>query len=394
VKILNIFNYYLEQGGEACAVKDISESLSQVTDLERCDFSSADWVGASAPALWKQAIWMLRNPASLNKIREHQQRFKANAWLVHNVFPVGSAAILAEAKKFDVPIIQYIHNFRPFSVSGYLWAGNRIAAGGLSRNYWQEIRHGAWQHSRSKTAWLAFVLSLSHALGWWRSVKTWIAISDFMRDKFISAGVRAEDIFTLRHFWKPRTQDSEIRDGTHYLYLGRLTEAKGILVLLNAWEILEREAGTAAPRLLIAGGGPMRSAVIARCERMTRVKYVGQLGDDAKARALQGARAVIVPSVWWEPLGLVVYEAYDYCRPVLAAASGGLPETIVEGETGLLHEPGSAEQLADHVMQVEADGNRRRSMGRRGRAWLEQNADETDWRERFIEIAKHAVNAN
>jgi glycosyltransferase involved in cell wall biosynthesis len=394
VKILNVFNHYLEQGGEAFAVEAISESLSQVIDLERCDFFSADWVGANAPAFWKQAIWMIRNPASLNHIRERQLQFKPDAWLVHNVFPVGSAAIYCDAKRLGVPIIQYIHNFRPFSVSGYLWADNRIAAGGLSRNYWQEIRNGAWQHSRSKTAWLAFVLSLSHTLGWWRNVKTWIAISDFMRDKFISAGVPAKMIFTLRHFWKPRTRDSEVCEGTHYLYLGRLTEAKGLLILLDAWEILEREAGTAAPPLLIAGEGPMRSAVIARCERMTRVKYSGHLEEDAKARALAAARAVIVPSIWWEPLGLVVYEAYDYSRPVLAAASGGLPEIVPDGETGLLHGPGNAEQLAQQVMQLERKPEKRRTMGQRGRLWLEQNADETDWRERFIEIATHAFNTN
>jgi glycosyltransferase involved in cell wall biosynthesis len=259
-------------------------------------------------------------------------------------------------------------------------------------NYWQEIRHGAWQNSRSKTAWLAFVLSLSHALGWWRNVKTWIAISDFIRDKFISAGVRAEDIFTLRHFWKPRTHDNEVCDGAHYLYLGRLTEAKGALVLLDAWEILEREAGTAAPGLLIAGEGPMRSAVIARCERMTRVKYAGRLEEDAKARALQAARAVIVPSIWWEPLGLVVYEAYDHSRPVIAASSGGLPEIVLDGETGLLHAPGNAEQLARQVMQLEREPEKRRTMGQRGRLWLEQNADEAKWQEEFIKIAAHALN--
>jgi glycosyltransferase involved in cell wall biosynthesis len=391
VKILNVFNHYLEQGGEAFAVEAISKSLSHVVDLERCDFSSADWVGANAPAFWEQAIWMFRNPASLNTICEHQRRFKANAWLIHNVFPVGSASIYLKAKQLGVPIIQYIHNFRPFSVNGHLWVDNQIATGGLSRNYWPEIRHGAWRSSRSKTAWLAFVLSLSHALGWWRNVKTWIAISDFMREKFISAGVRAEDIFTLRHFWKPRAHDREVSDGAHYLYLGRLTEAKGISVLLDAWQILEQESGKGAPRLLIAGEGPMRPAVIARCERMTRVKYLGQLGEDAKASALEAARAVIVPSIWWEPLGLVVYEAYDYSRPVLAAASGGLPEIVHHGETGLLHARGNAEELAQQVMQLEKEPEKQRTMGQRGRFWLEQNANEAKWQKEFVRIATYAL---
>jgi glycosyltransferase involved in cell wall biosynthesis len=392
VKILNIFNHYLEQGGEAFAVDAISASLSQVVDVERCDFSSADWVGENAPALWKQAIWTLRNPVSLNKVCERQRHFKADAWLIHNVFPVGSAAIYPEAKRLGIPIIQYIHNFRPFSVSGYLWADNRIAAGGLSKNYWQEIRYGAWRGSRPKTAWLALVLSLSQTLGWWRNIKTWIAISDFMRNKFISAGVPAKDIFTLRHFCKPRVNNVEPAGDSHYLYLGRLIEAKGISVLLDAWEILERELGGAAPRLLIAGEGPMRSAIMTRCERMARVKYVGHLDEQAKALAIEEARAIIVPSIWWEPLGLVVYEAYNYSRPVLAASSGGLPEIVVDGETGLLHEPGNAKQLAQQVMQLEREPEKHRTMGLRGRTWLEQNADETKWQREFMKILEHALN--
>src|SRR6202011_559581 len=107
MKILNIFNEYLERGGEARAVETITDSLSNFVELERCDFFSADWVGPAAPAPWKQALWMMHNPASVSKIREHQRRFKPNAWLVHNVFPVGSAAIYSEARRLDIPVIQY-----------------------------------------------------------------------------------------------------------------------------------------------------------------------------------------------------------------------------------------------------------------------------------------------
>src|SRR5437867_3050021 len=200
MKLLNIFNHYLEPGGEAHAVEAISDSLSRVVDVEDCYFNSADWTGNHAPAIWKQAIWTLRNPKSLNEVREHQRRFQPDVWLFHNVFPVGSAAIYREAKRLGIPIIQYIHNFRPFSVSGYLWARNRMITAGLSGSYWEEVRYGAWRNSRVKTAWLALVLYVSRALGWWDSVKAWIAVSQFMRDTFISAGIPAERIFTLRNF--------------------------------------------------------------------------------------------------------------------------------------------------------------------------------------------------
>jgi glycosyltransferase involved in cell wall biosynthesis len=393
VRILNIFNHYLERGGEAHAVEAMGESLAQISDLERCEFFSADWTGPTAPAKWKQALWMIRNPESLRKLRACERSFKSDVWLVHNVLPVGSVAIYSEAKRLGIPAIQYVHNFRPFSVNGYLWAGGHMAPGGLSKNYWEEVRTGAWQNSRGKTAWLAFVLLLTHALGWWRGVKAWIAISDFMRQKFISAGVPAEKIFTLRHFWKPRSEEYA-NCGQHYLFLGRLAEAKGVNVLLDTWKILEHKHGSSTPKLLIGGDGPLRSAVVARAERMESVTYAGQLSGAAKTEALSKARAVVVPSIWWEPLGLVVYEAYDYSRPVLAARSGGLPEIVIHSETGLLHDPGNATQLAEQVMELEGSTQRWKELGRQGKAWLQANANESDWHRRFCEIAQYAMKSS
>jgi len=392
VKILNVFSHYLERGGEEVAVEEICQSLSEVTEVERCDFFSSSWTGPSAPAMWKQALGMLWNPQSLKEIREHHRRFRPDAWLVHNVFPVGSAAIYREAASIGTPIVQYVHNFRPFSVNGYLWAANRLAVGGLSRDYWTEIRHGAWQNSRLRTAWLAFTLSIMHALGWWNSVKVWIAVSDFVRQKFIAAGIPAAKIFSLHYFWKPEPRQP-ISEGAHYLFLGRLIEAKGILILLDAWEILERECGSAAPKLLIGGDGPLRSLVEARVERMRCVRFAGHLGGDDKRDALARCRAMIVPSLWWEALGLVVYEAYEFSRPVLAASSGGLTEVVIPGETGLLHEAGNAAEIAHQVRQMEANVTDRHTLGQQGRKWLEQNANEAEWREKFFKIASYALDA-
>jgi glycosyltransferase involved in cell wall biosynthesis len=389
VKILTLFNHYLERGGEAYAVEAINDSLSNKFPVETCEFFSADWVGRHSTMRWRHALWMLRNPQSVRKLSEYHRRFRPDVWLAHNVFPVGSAAIYTEAERLGVPIVQYLHNFRPFSVNGSLWIDNRVEAGGLSKNFWPEIYHGAWQHSRLKTAWLAIVLLSLHFLHRWRSVKAWIAISDFMRGKFIEAGIPERNIFTLRHFWRVQWECRQ-SDGNHYLYLGRLIEAKGVLSLLDAWEILEGEL-SAAPPLLIAGTGPLAREIAARAERMKSVRFMGELQKDRKTEAIRNARALIVPSLWWEPLGLVVYEAYDYFRPVLGAASGGLPEIVIDGQTGLLHQPGNAEEIAQHVRRLEGDDHVRREMGQRGRAWLEQNASETLWQEKFREITGHAL---
>jgi glycosyltransferase involved in cell wall biosynthesis len=391
MKLLNIFNHYLQPGGEATAVESITKSLSKKFTVRNCEYTSTSWTGADAPPQWKQAWYMIHNSSSVQKLRREHENFSPDCWLVHNVFPVGSLAVYKEAKRLRVPVIQYLHNFRPFSVNGSLWANGRLAPNGLSKNYWEEIRGASWRNSHLKTAWLAFVLSLGHATRAWDAVTSWIALSNFSREKFIEAGISSPDIFTLRHFWNPKAHDAEYT-GTHFLYLGRLEVAKGVLVLLKTWEMLERDYGATAPQLVIAGDGPLHDVVAEHATRLRSIRFAGLLSGEAKRDALEKSKAVIVPSLWWEPLGLVVYEAYEYQRPVLASRSGGLPEIVSHTETGLLHQPGSHGELATQVLEIQKEYNMAKEMGRKGREWLVQNATEDNWLTQFSKILVHAIN--
>jgi glycosyltransferase involved in cell wall biosynthesis len=391
-RLLSIFNEYLHKGGEEEGVEQICASLRPMLTLKECRFSSADWTGPDAPDPFRQALYMIKNPKSLAMLRGLHSEFRPDAWLVHNVFPVGSAAIYPEAQRLGVPLIQYLHNFRPFSVNGYLWAGGKLAPGGLRTNFLAEVRYGAWQESRLRTAWFGLVLKLMHMLGWWREVRAWIAISDFLRDKMIEAGLPAADVFTLSYPWRIQNDASLLASNeTHYLFLGRLIEAKGITVLLEAWEKLEQRLGGRAPRLIIGGSGPLEEWVAAKSSELRTVTFAGQLSGDAKRHALTGARAVIAPSLWWEALGLIAYEAYDYSKPVLAAKSGGLTETVFHEKTGLLHTAGDSEQLADQVQYMEESEKRRQEMGREGRSWLEANTGEERWQQEFAKIFAYAT---
>ena len=310
---------------------------------------------------------------------------------MHNVFPVGSAAIYPEAQRLKVPVIQYVHNFRPFSVSGYLWADGRPATAGLRRNYWDEIRHGTWQNSRLKTGWLALVLTTMHQLGWFNAVKAWIAISDFMRDRFIEAGVAPEKIFTLRHFWRMKESVPVTAEGDYYLFMGRLMEEKGVRVLVDAWRILSAGGHRSIPKLYICGSGPLQTYVQAEAEKNPAINFLGHVGGQEKHQLINRCRAMIVPSIVWEALGLVTYEAYDSAKPVLAAKSGGLTETVRDGVSGLLHKPGDSHELARQVREIDSSAVMRREMGGCGRDWLAQEASPDMWFERFLAIARFAI---
>lgn len=389
--LLQVFNRYIERGGEEAAFERISASLARRHSVAECLFDSKELGPLRGPAARAMAVArMAWNPEAARRLRECLDRTRPQALVLHNLFPVGSPAVLHAAQQASLPTIWYMHNFRPFSVNGYLWANDRIAPAGLEKNFLPEILAGSWQNSRLRTAVLAAILSGMHAAGMFRRITAWIAISDFLRDKFIQAGIPAEKVFTLRHAWTPMPECLPTEDAGHYLYLGRLITAKGVRVLFEAWDRLAEQRGARAPRLVIGGDGPLRSEVERRAKENPRIDYVGVVAGTEKDRLLRSCRAMVAPSIWWEGLGLVTYEAYDYGKPMLAAHSGGLSETVAHGETGFLHEPGNADELASQVLQLEEHPDARIRMGKKGRDWLLAHASESSWLDRFDAVLAHA----
>ncbi len=379
--ILQIFNRYQNPGGEEASVLRVAETLGTRHKVVRCYFNSGDWAtrGGLIESV-KQAFLMLYNPASLRRVRREIEELQPDLILLHNLFPVCSAAVLWHVVRSGIPVVQYIHNFRPFSVNGYCWANDHLCDSGLRKNFFPEILAGSWQESRLRTAWYGLVIWGLHLLGAYRRIDHWLAISDFMKRKFVEAGVPEERITTLRHSWcagpDPSKPPAAKPESTPYmLYLGRLSREKGVDTLLEAWESLSPSPG----KLIIGGEGPLRGAVNVRQSKCGSIEYRGLVSGGDKARLLDGATALAVPSRWWEPLGIVVYEAYDHAKPVLAAASGGLTEIVIDGQTGMLHQPGDSAQLAAHIRRVMENPAMVAEMGRAGRKHLLETTRPDAW---------------
>jgi glycosyltransferase involved in cell wall biosynthesis len=165
---------------------------------------------------------------------------------------------------------------------GTLWKAGRFFPEALRGGYWREVMAGAWQGSRVKSALMALALRRLQRSGWLRSVRRWIAISDFMRNQLVEAGLDPESIVTLRHSWDALAEAPREAEGDHYLFLGRLVEEKGLRCLLEAWERM----GERAPRLVVAGDGPMREFVEAAAARMPMVRAAGHVTGVEKTELL------------------------------------------------------------------------------------------------------------
>jgi D-inositol-3-phosphate glycosyltransferase len=143
------------------------------------------------------------------------------------------------------------------------------------------------------------------------------------------------------------------------LYVGRLVERKGVDTIIRALGAIPKA------ELLIAGGPPAnklrsdrdvrRLRAIARERGVSRrVKFLGRVCHDELPPLMRSADAVVcVP--WYEPFGIVPLEAMACGVPVVAAAVGGLVDTIINGTTGLLVPPRQPGALAKAIRDLLAE---------------------------------------
>jgi glycosyltransferase involved in cell wall biosynthesis len=145
----------------------------------------------------------------------------------------------------------------------------------------------------------------------------------------------------------PRRDEAPVR----FLFLGSLQPHKGIGVVLEAF----RRAPDAPLSLDIAGAGTMADACLAAARRDPRIRFHGFVTGGEKEGLLGSADVLLFPSLCWEVVGLVMLEAFAHGVPVIASRTGGIPELIEDGRTGLLVEPGDAAALATQMRRLAAN---------------------------------------
>ena len=191
--------------------------------------------------------------------------------------------------------------------------------------------------------------------------------SDYVRRRLMENGVAQEAVSILPSPAPRDTFQDEVSPREPIvLFVGRITPHKGLKYLLRAMAIVAQPA-----RLIVAGDG----YDMANMRRLTaalgiadRTEYVGVIGRAEVDALYRRATALVVPSVWPEPWGLIGPESMASGLPVVAFRSGGIPEWLVDGVTGFLVEPRDIIGLASRIDQLVGDPELVRRFGSAGRA--------------------------
>jgi glycosyltransferase involved in cell wall biosynthesis len=327
MRVLVLHSRYLSGSvsGENRVVED------QETLLRRGGFDVQVWApSADGVSLVRAGMNTLWSERSVEAVRALIDAFDADVVHVHNMFPMLSPAVLRGAAR-RAAVVLTLHNFRLACLPGTLYRDGRVCEDCVGRDPWPGVIHACYRDSVAASGVLATSLALHRRIATYDHVHRFTTVSRFMRDRLADAGLPSERTDVITNFCAPT--ERRMGAGEHFLYLGRLSPEKGLEHLVTAWRGVDA-------RLVVVGEGPERSNLEAMAP--SSVEFRGAVPGSAVPDLLRRARAVLVPSRWYEGAPRVIIEAYAAGVPVLASSIGSVVELVADGETGYLVEVGDA----------------------------------------------------
>ena len=360
-RILLVHTHYRLSGGEDtvfAAERQLREARGHAVTVYERSNTEAD------ASLWQKLLLPLRAVYSRRTRREVRALIRKNNIQlvhVHNTLLVTSPAVFWACFAERVPVVQTLHNFRLFCPNGVFLREGNVCEDCPRHSLLCAVRHRCYRGSLLQSAVCAFVYGFHRLLGTYKKV-TLFTPTEFDRQKLLECNARHRVFDPDRLFVKPNPVSAPLPGGltaplpmaarqNQVLYAGRLEELKGLRTVLAAWKLLE--ADPAAPRLLIAGDGPLDAW--AKDSAGPNVEFLGRLAPDALHAEMARSLAVVAASLCYETFALVPAEAHLLGTPVLASDIGNVGAAVTPGEDGARFAPGDPHALAEAVAALAAD---------------------------------------
>lgn len=291
-------------------------------------------------ALARKTLW---NGESYQRLRSLFRDARPHVVHVHNTLPLISPAVYYAAKAEGAAVVQTLHNYRYSCVNGLLYRSGHVCEECVGKTFpWPGVLHGCYRGSRPASTVVATMLGYHKLRGTYQTqVDRYVALTEFSKEKFIEMGLPAEKIAVKPNFVNPDPGTGTNREG-YSIFVGRLTEEKGVRVLLEAWERV-----AARVPLKIVGGGPL--AQLSDQAHPPGVQFLGPRPRSEVLKLIGRAAFMVFPSLLYETFGMTIAEAFATGTPVLASRLGNPAAIVDDGRTGLHFEPGNAADLAAKV---------------------------------------------
>ncbi len=364
MKILMVNKFFYIQGGSETyyfALKSLLESKGhEVIDFSMQDernFSSAyskyfvSHVDYNGRISVFQKIKVAKNIIYSREAKKNFERLikdtKPDIIHLHIFQHQLSPSILDVIKKYNIPTVYTAHELKMLCPNYKMMHQGIICEQCKGGHYYHCMQNRCVKDSRVKSA-INMVEGYIHkARKSYDVIDRIITPSDFYRKKFIEFGIDSNKVIHISNFLDRDCPSVNVSEDNrqYYLYFGRLSEEKGIMTLLDAFQNVKSQ-------LKLVGTGPLNEKIkeYVTVNNMDFVSVLGFKQGQELIDLIGNAKAVILPSEWYENGPYSAIEALQLGRPIIGADIGGIPELI--NNNGYIFKSGNVDELTNTLSKM------------------------------------------
>jgi glycosyltransferase involved in cell wall biosynthesis len=309
---------------------------------------------------------------ALNKLDKILEKYDIKFAHLHNIHHYITPAIVEKLYKRGIKIIWTLHDYKIICPENSFVSKGRVCEKCLDGSFFHCALNKCKKNSILASALATFEAYYYHKKNTYQLVDFYLCPSRFILNKFLQFGFDKNKMLLSGLCYDTSLVDSfiehsktlppQIATGKYILYVGRLEDIKGVKTLIEAVR------GTDI-HLKIAGRGNAEESLTnyIETENISNVELLGFKKKDEIYALTQHASFAVCPSEWYENYPFSISETFLFSKPVVGSNIGGIPELVIDEQTGLLFEAGNQSQLKEKLLRLWNDEELVEKLGQQAR---------------------------
>ncbi|MCF8778287.1 glycosyltransferase family 4 protein [Vibrio sp. IRLE0018] len=347
--------------------------------VENVDYHQGHGILSSIQTAWR----FIHNREACAKLDALLEQEKPDIVHFHNIYHQLTPSVIKVAKYHGCKTVLTAHDTKIACPSYTMYRNGQTCEACLDGSVWNAFRNRCQQGSWFKSALLSLEASYQSLAGNYQSLDVIVSPSEFLAN-ILRRKLPNNRIEVIVNGIDEHVDRSDVSDDGYFLYLGRLSQEKGVATLAAAYQQSQQRLP-----LKIVGDGPLHDELK---QQYNTVEFLGFQSGEALHRLIKKASAIVVPSECYENCSMSVLEAMAYGKPVIGANIGGIPEQVREGTEGHLFVAGNSTSLAEAMDAFAQQPEKAVQLGTNARKRLESKYSLSRHQQSLLDLYRTLIN--
>ena len=293
--------------------------------------------------------------------------FKPDIAYTHNIFPLISPSIFHTLHAESIPCVQNVQDYRWLCPNGVFYINDSICEKCKNGAFWNAIRYKCFRDSFLLSGLYATTIGTNRLSGVFKKIDAFVCTTEFNKQKLMEAGIEEKRLFIKPNYLDITNIEPSVGTGNHIIFLGRLSQEKGLWTLIKAFEKIKDL------QLKIVGTGPLEHPLrkYIKENSINNISIEGFKEGDEKNNLIKNALFMVFPSEWYEHFPIVLLEAFAFGKPVIASDIGNMPLIVENEKSGLHFKAGDIDDLIEKIRILSQNNSEITRMGEFARKKIE-----------------------